>query len=132
MTYPSLIDLLKENYDLQLLKFFFEYGYRESLSNEIISNILCKTFEENPNQVKEVIKNDINLNKKAENSGATIFFHICRKTNNLNLINYCINLGANLNIKTNNKNTPLKLLKDKLNKGIIDKIQVEKYLTEII
>lgn len=132
MTYPNLIDLLKENYDLQLLKLFFEYGYREILSAEIISNILCKNFEENPNQVKEVIKNDINLNKKAENSGATIFFHICRKTNNLDLISYCINLGANLNIKTNNKNTPLKILKDKINKGIIDKTQVEKYLAEII
>ena len=132
MIYPNLIDLLKENYDLQLLKLFFEYGYREILSAEIISNILCKNFEENPNQVKEVIKSYINLNKKAENSGATIFFHLCRKTNNLDLISYCINLGANLNIKTNNKNTSLKILKDKINKRIIDKTQVEKYLAEII
>ena len=51
---------------------------------------------------------------------------------NLDLISYCINLGANLNIKTNNKNTSLKILKDKINKRIIDKTQVEKYLAEII
>ena len=119
--YISLVDLIKKKSNIQLILLLVEYGYKEYFNISELSLAVSKFFEKDKEYIKVLLKTNLNLNEISQKNTTSLFYNICKNSNNIELINYCIKMGANLNAKFNNKETPLKILKNKVEKGLIDK-----------